>query len=48
MEDASLSSPEQMLNFNNSRTKRQKGDIKDLIELPDRRPRKGKMLDEAT
>ena len=44
----SLESPEELKNFTTNRTKRQKGEIKDLVELPDRRPRKGKMLDEAT
>lgn len=34
--------------FNNTKTKRQKGEIKDLVQLPDRRPRKDKKLDEAT
>ena len=36
-----------MKNFNNLKTKRQKGESKDLIQLPDRRPRKDKKLDEA-
>lgn len=36
-----------MKNFNNNKTKRQKGESKDLIQLPDRRPRKDKKLDEA-
>ncbi len=33
---------------NNTKTKRQKGDRIGLMELPDRRPRKDKKLDEAT
>ena len=45
-EDDSFDSPR---NYpSNNKTKRQKGETKDLIELPDRRPRKGKMLDEAS
>ncbi len=33
---------------NHHKTKRQKGDRQGLQELPDRRPRKDKKLDEAT
>jgi hypothetical protein len=33
---------------NKQKTKRQKGDRQGLQELPDRRPRKDKKLDEAT
>ena len=43
-----MESPERLKNYAANRTKRQKGDTKDLIELPDKRPRKGKMLDEAS
>ena len=32
----------------NNKTKRQKGDNRDLIQLPDRRPRRDKKVDEAT
>mgnify|MGYP006940550304 FL=1 len=32
----------------NHKTKRQKGEKVDLMELPDRRPRKDKKFDEAT
>jgi hypothetical protein len=34
--------------FNGNKTKRQKGETKDLVQLPDRRPRKDKKLDEAS
>jgi hypothetical protein len=44
----SVSSPDELKNFTTNKTKRQKGETKDLIELPDRKPRKGKMVDEAT
>jgi len=43
----SLSNPSMIRNYTNNKTKRQKGEIKDLIQLPDRRPRKDKQLDEA-
>lgn len=42
-----LESLQSMKNFNNNKTKRQKGETKDLIQLPDKRPRKDKKLDEA-
>ena len=46
MSDLSNGSP--LKGFNNTKTKRQKGETRDLIQRPDRRPRKDKKLDEAT
>lgn len=43
-----LSNQSPMKGFGGNKTKRQKGETKDLIELPDRRPRKDKKVDEAT
>lgn len=42
-----MSNQSPIKNFSNHKTKRQKGQTKDLIQLPDRRPRKDKKLDEA-
>lgn len=36
-----------MKGFGATKTKRQKGDSRDLVQLPDRRPRKDKKNDEA-
>lgn len=44
----SLSNQSPIKGFNNTKTKRQKGQTKDLVQLPDRRPRKDKKLDEAS
>jgi hypothetical protein len=43
-----MSNQSPMKGFGVNKTKRQKGETKDLIELPDRRPRKDKKVDEAT
>jgi hypothetical protein len=49
IEDISeLSNQSPIKGYNNNKTKRQKGETKDLVQLPDRRPRKDKKLDEAT
>ena len=37
-----------MKGYPKQKTKRQKGETKDLVELPDRRPRKDKKMDEAS
>lgn len=44
----SLSNQSPLKGYNNTKTKRQKGETKDLVQLPDRRPRKDKKLDEAS
>ncbi len=45
---SSLSNQSPAKGYNINKTKRQKGETKDLVQLPDRRPRKDKKLDEAT